>query len=91
MYITAQILGILAVTTFAFSYQIKSRKGIAFTNTVANIFFVLQYVCLGAFDGAVVDVLSALSAFAAYNKDKKFMKKYMGKLDYISAGDTIVI
>ena len=77
MYITAQIFGVLAVITFALSYQAKSRKGIALANTVSNVFYVLQYVFLGAFDGAAVDALSALSGFAAYNKDKRFMKKHM--------------
>ena len=36
----------------------------------------LQYILLGAFEGAVIDILSAVSTVAAHNKDKKFIDKH---------------
>ena len=76
MYITAQIVGILAVTLFVFSYQLKRRKHIILANVIANSLYVLQYIMLGAFEGATLDFLSAVSATAAHSKEKCFIGKH---------------
>ncbi len=76
MYIIAQIVGILAVATFLLSYQLKKRKNIILVNAISSFLYVLQYILLGAFEGAVVDILSAVSTIAAHNKDKKFIDKH---------------
>ena len=76
MYIAAQIVGILAVVTFLLSYQLKKRKNIILVNATSSVLYVLQYIMLGAFEGAVLDVLSTLSTVAAHNKDKKPIKNH---------------
>lgn len=76
MYITAQIIGILAVATFLLSHQLKKRKNIILVNAISSCLYVLQYILLGAFEGAAIDVLSAVSTVTAHNKDKKFIDKY---------------
>lgn len=38
--------------------------------------YVLQYIILGAFEGAALDVLSVVSTVAAHNKDKGFILKH---------------
>lgn len=77
MYIMAQIVGILAVTTFLLSYQLKKRKNIIFVNSISSFLYVLQYMLLGAFEGAAIDILAAISSVTAHNKDKKFIDKHM--------------
>lgn len=76
MYIGAQVVGVIAVTLFLLSYQFKNRKTIVFTNAISNVLYVVQYLMLGAYVGAVTDALSAAATVAAHNKDRGFIKKH---------------
>ena len=75
MYTAAQIVGIVAVVTFLSSYQLKTRKNIVIVNAFANMLYVLQYIMLGAYEGAIVDCLSAASSVIASNKYKRFIAR----------------
>ena len=63
MYIAAQIVGIIAVSTFLLSYQLKKRKNIIMMNATSSVLYVLQYILLGAFEGAALDIMSAFALF----------------------------
>ena len=76
MYILAQIIGVLAVASYLLSYQFKKRKHIILVNATSSCLYVLQYILLGAFVGAVLDILSAFSTFAAERKDKGFVSRH---------------
>ena len=76
MKITAQIIGLLAVATFLLSYQQKKRKNIILFNTLSRCLYILQYMLLGAFSGAVLDVLGAVSSVVAGKKHKGFVKRH---------------
>ena len=76
MYLLAQIIGILGVATFLLSYQMKRRKHIIVVNAISSVLYVLQYIMLGAFEGAALDILATFSTVAAHNKDKGFIKKH---------------
>ena len=76
MYIAGQVVGVAAVATFVLSYQMKTRKSIIFVNAVSSILYVLQYILLGAFEGATIDVLSTVSTIAAHRKEKLFVKRF---------------
>ncbi len=76
MIIAAQIIGILAVAAFLLSYQQKKRKGIILLNLISRFLYILQYLLLGAFSGAVFDVLAAGFSVAAGKKHKKFIKEH---------------
>ncbi len=75
MYLLAQIIGTLGVSTFLLSYQLKKRKSIILVNAISSVLYVLQYIMLGAFEGAALDILAAISTVAAHNKDKGFIKR----------------
>ena len=77
MYIIAQIVGILAVATYLLSYQLAKRKHIILVNATSSALYVLQYILLGALEGAAIDILSAVGAVTAHNKDKKIIAKYL--------------
>lgn len=74
--IIAQIIGLVAVATFLLSYQQKERKNIIIMNTLSRCLYILQYILLGAFSGAVLDVLGAVSSVIAGKKHTDFVKKY---------------
>ncbi len=76
MYLAAQVVGIFAVASFLLSYQMKKRRHIVLINALSNVLYVLQYIMLGAFEGAAIDVLSTVSSFAAHNKDKGIVGRW---------------
>lgn len=75
MILLAQIIGVFAVITFLLSYQQKKRKNIIVWNATSRILYILQYLMLGAFEGAVLDILGTVSSVAAQKKDSKIIKK----------------
>ena len=76
MEIVSQIIGLIAVALFLLSYQQKKRKNIILFNTLSRCLYILQYVMLGAFSGAVLDVLGAISSIIAGRKHIGFVKKH---------------
>ncbi len=72
----AQVVGIFAVATFLLSYQQKKRKNIILLNATSRVLYIIQYILLGAYAGAVLDVLGTVSSLAAQNKDKGFIKRH---------------
>lgn len=72
----AHILGIFAVITFLISFQFKTRKNILIVNILSRSLYILQYIFLGAFEGAVLDFLGLVFSFFARYKDKPFFVKH---------------
>lgn len=77
MTFAAQIIGLLAVATFLLSYQQKKRKNIIFLNATSRVLYIIQYIMLGAFEGAALDIMGTFSSVAARNKDKGFIRKHV--------------
>ena len=71
-----QGIGIFAVALFLISYQQKKRRNIIIINSASRAAYVLQYILLGAFVGAALDVLGMISAILAGKKNTPFFKKY---------------
>lgn len=72
----AHLLGTLAVISFLLSFQFKKRRNIIVVNLTSRMLYIIQYIMLGAFEGAVLDFAGfALSFFAGY-KQKPFVKKH---------------
>ena len=83
MRLLAQIIGIVAVVAFLLSYQQKKRKNIIILNAISRVLYIIQYVMLGAFEGAVLDILGTVSSVAAQRKDKGFIARHT-KLVFIA-------
>ncbi|MBR2884324.1 MAG: YgjV family protein [Clostridia bacterium] len=77
MKLFAQMVGLFAVMSFLLSYQQKTRKNIIVWNVTSRCLYIAQYIMLGAFEGAVLDVLGTISSVVAQNKDKKLIRKYL--------------
>ncbi len=87
--IIANIIGVLAVTLFVLSYQQKTRKGIILCNTLSRGLYVVQYLLLGAFEGAVLDILGMGVSLLAQKKDTSAIRKNLPAV--IIATDLIVL
>ncbi len=72
----AHILGVLAVATFLLSFQFKKRRNIIAVNLTSRLLYILQYIFLGAFEGAVLDFMGLLLSFFAGYKEKEFVIKH---------------
>ena len=73
----AFVVGIMAVTLYFLGYLQKRRKNIIFLNVSSRILYIIQYILLGAFEGAVLDVAGAASSVLAQKKDTAFIKKHI--------------
>lgn len=71
----ALVIGVLAVIFFLLSYQQKKRRNIIAFNILSRALYILQYVLLGAFEGAVLDIGGIVSSFLAQKKNIPFIKK----------------
>ena len=76
----AHMLGVLAVITFLLSFQFKNRKNIIAVNLTSRLLYILQYILLGAFEGAVLDFLGLILSFFAGYKEKKFVVKHFNTI-----------
>ncbi len=74
--IISQIIGVAAVALYLLSFQLKKRKQIVLATCLSNAFYVLQYVLLGAFSGAVMDFLTTVSSFFAAKKNDPRLRRY---------------
>ena len=72
-----QIIGLLAVALFLLSYQMKKRKNIIIVNATSRALYILQYLLLGAFSGAILDILGIISCIVAERKHLPFIKKHL--------------
>ncbi|MBR3692621.1 MAG: YgjV family protein [Clostridia bacterium] len=73
MKIAATVFGILAVAAFGLSFQCRRRKDILLVNILSRVFYILQYLLLGALEGAVFDLIGAAAALPAKKKDSSFV------------------
>lgn len=73
----AQIVGLLAVLLFLLSYQQKERKNIITMNAISRVLYIIQYIMLGAFEGAVLDVMGTIASALAQKKDSPIIKKHL--------------
>lgn len=76
MNLFATILGLAAVALFIFSYQLKTRRSIILCNAASRVLYVAQYLLLGAFEGALLDVVAFFVSLLCCGRNKGFIKKH---------------
>ena len=72
----AQAVGVAAVVLYLLSFQLKKRGQIVAVTCGSYVFYVTQYLMLGAFSGAVLDILSGVSSLLAGQKNKPKFRRY---------------
>ena len=84
MNLLATIIGLLAVALFVFSYQLKRRRPLIFCNAASRVLYVTQYLLLGAFDGALLDITAFFISLLCGEREKGFVKKHFWVLFTLS-------
>ena len=69
---TGQIIGFIAMAIIVASYQQKSHKKILTFQMVSGLLFTVHYLLLGAYTGAVMNLLGAFRSLVYSNRDKKW-------------------
>ncbi len=77
MKLAANIVGLCAVAMFVLSYQLRSRRNIILFNAGSRVLYVTQYIMLGAFEGALLDVVALLVSLVCKNRDRGIVKKHL--------------
>ena len=70
------IVGLAAVFFFLLSFQLPRRAGIIACNVTSRVLYVLQYLLLLAFEGAVMDISAIPSSVLAARKHTPFVQKH---------------
>ena len=86
--VVSQFIGLAAVGLYLLSYQLKKRKQIVWATCISNALYVLQYILLGAFSGAIMDMLSTVGSFFA---GKKHSPQFRAYTKWIAFANLIVI
>ncbi|MBO5683072.1 MAG: YgjV family protein [Clostridia bacterium] len=72
----ALIVGLFAVALYVLSYLQKNRGAILTLGVISRLLYVVQYLLLGAYSGAVLDVVGAGSGVLAQKSERGFVKKH---------------
>ena len=72
----ALISGLAAVFFFLLSYQFPKRRAIITCNVISRVLYILQYLLLFAFEGAVMDVSAIPSSVLAARKHTPFVQNH---------------
>lgn len=72
----AFIVGIIAVCLYLLGYLQKTRSRIITFNLSSRILYIVQYILLGAFEGAALDVAGAGASLLASTKKHPFVRKH---------------
>lgn len=73
----AFVIGIIAVAIYFLGYLQKTRKRIIIFNATSRVLYIIQYLLLSAFEGAVLDIAGIISTVLARKKDKPIIKKHL--------------
>ena len=76
MPVLATVLGVFAVILFVLSYQMKRRSVLIACNAASRILYILQYIALGAFEGALLDVVAFFVSLLCSRSDRGFIKRH---------------
>ena len=74
LHTVGQTVGGAALIIAVLSYQMKTRKSIVFMQILSCALFGAHFFLLGAYTGALLNVIAAIRAGVFYFKDKKWCK-----------------
>ncbi len=91
MYFLSQLFVILSDTLFIISMLKRNKKNIVFFLILSTILFGLQYVCLQAWTGAVIEAVELVFLITMYILEIKNKTKYNFYVSMITIIITIVL
>lgn len=80
-----QIIGFIAMAIIVASYQQKSHKKILVFQMVSGTLFTIHYLLLGAYTGAVMNLLGAFRCLVYSNRSKKWASSVLWPIGFCIA------
>ena len=77
MFVLAQVLGIIALGTLAISFQKNDKKVLLKYQVFASMFFALQYLCLNAITGFLMNIITIIRNLIFRKYNEKVPKIYL--------------
>jgi hypothetical protein len=77
-YIFVQAIGFVGMLFCVSCYQIKNSRLLILCQMVGNMFFMAQYMLLGAFSGSVIVLISVVSSFLISFKGRRTWADWKG-------------
>lgn len=89
--IIAQIIGFAGAVTYFIVFQQKKRKNILSLSVVACLLFIIHFVMLKAYTGAVMNSLGAVRCVIYYYNDRKWGKSKLWLAFFVAASSVLCI
>lgn len=86
----AQFIGAAALLTIILSVQCRKKKNVMFIQMIANVLYSFQYILLGAYSAAYLNIVTIVRSLSCYEYDKR-KKKYPIILTVIFSLSCIVL
>ena len=67
-----QLIGLFGLAMAMLSYQMKTQKQIVMIQIISWSFFTVHFYLLGAYTGALLNLIGAIRSVVFANKDKKW-------------------
>ncbi len=83
--IIIQLIGFMGMLCHFVSFQQKRRKSILFFQVCASAVFLVHFALLGAYTGAILNMIGLLRALVFMNNDKKWAKSSAWLVAFIVA------
>ncbi len=80
--IIGQAVGFVAMAIIVASYQQKSHKNILVFQMISGTLFTVHYLLLGAYTGAVMNLLGAMRSLIYSNRDKKWASSVLWPISF---------
>ncbi len=77
-----QIIGFISMAIIIASYQQKSHKKILTYQMISGSLFTVHYILLGAYTGAVMNLLGAMRSLVYANRDKKWASSVLWPITF---------
>lgn len=71
MNVIAQVIGLLAIISYAISPHAKTKKRVLVFHLISSILYALQYFLLNAFSAVIANSVGAVKCYAFYLYEKK--------------------
>lgn len=88
--ILAEILGFIALALISFSYQKKVKSKFLLLQILANVFYGLQYLVLGAYSAVCMDIISLVRTNTFYSYEEEGKKVPLTVLVLIEIGIALI-
>ena len=83
--ITAQVLGLAGIIASVMSFQCKKYQKLIFLRTANEFFFAIQYIMLGAYTGAAMNIVGSVRNYIFMKLEREEKNSNLAKYSFSAA------